>query len=69
MLHSDKKKHEVEQYGKVVIAELSDLQKLENLFKGIDVIVHLAGMSSPSTSWKDVCTYSSYFANSNNKAI
>jgi hypothetical protein len=26
-------------------------------------------MSSPSTSWKDVCTYSSYFANSNNKAI
>jgi hypothetical protein len=57
MLHSEKKKKEVEQFGKVVVSELSDLAKLQSLFKGIDVLVHLAGMSSPSTEWKDVCTF------------
>ena len=54
MVHSDKKKKQVEAYGKVVVSELSDLEKLQQLFKGIDVLVHLAGMSSPITKWQDV---------------
>lgn len=39
-------------YGRVVHAELSDLETLKRVFKGMDTIVHLAGEPDPSAIWE-----------------
>lgn len=38
-------------YGEVVRAEMSDPLTLQNLFRGVDTIVHLAGEPDPSAEW------------------
>lgn len=40
--------------GRVIEADVSDLESLGGLFQGIDTVVHLAGERSPSTPWKDL---------------
>jgi len=41
-------------FGEVVASELSDLEKLKKLCRGIDTVVHLAGDPNPSAAWKSL---------------
>jgi nucleoside-diphosphate-sugar epimerase len=45
---------EIEQYGEVVTAELSDLERLKEVCSGIDTIVHMAGDPSPTATWQEL---------------
>jgi NAD(P)-dependent dehydrogenase (short-subunit alcohol dehydrogenase family) len=38
-------------FGEVVTAELSELDRLKELCRGIDTVVHLAANASPNTTW------------------
>ncbi|HEU5102297.1 MAG TPA: NAD(P)-dependent oxidoreductase [Roseiflexaceae bacterium] len=38
-------------YGEVVTGELTDLENLKQLCRGVDTVVHLAGDPSPSAAW------------------
>ncbi|HYO10006.1 MAG TPA: NAD(P)-dependent oxidoreductase [Tepidisphaeraceae bacterium] len=38
-------------FGEVVVAELDDLERLKEVCRGIDTIVHMAANPSPSTTW------------------
>lgn len=58
----------LEQYGELVIGDLSDLEGLKKLCAGVDTVVHLAGNPSPSQTWSSVVennitgTYNMYVA-------
>ena len=45
---------EIEQYGEVVQAELDELDKLKELCRGIDTVLHLAADPSPGATWDSV---------------
>jgi UDP-glucose 4-epimerase len=38
-------------FGEVVEGDITDLQAMHELCRGIDTVIHLAGMPSPSTPW------------------
>ncbi|MEX2673125.1 MAG: NAD(P)-dependent oxidoreductase [Phycisphaeraceae bacterium] len=44
----------VEQFGKVVRADLADLDKLKQAMAGADTVLHLAAGPSPSVTWDTV---------------
>jgi dTDP-4-dehydrorhamnose reductase len=44
----------IEKFGEVVTAELSDLDRLKELFRGVDTVLHLAANASPSAEWQSV---------------
>lgn len=44
----------VEQWGRTVVGELSDLQALKEACAGADTLVHLAGNPSPEQTWGSV---------------
>jgi nucleoside-diphosphate-sugar epimerase len=44
----------LEQFGEVVPAQLSNLDRLKELCDGIDTVVHMAGDPSPSATWDDL---------------
>ncbi len=44
----------VEQWGRTVVGELSDLQALKDACQGVDTLVHLAGNPSPEQTWSSV---------------
>jgi uronate dehydrogenase len=44
----------VEQWGRVVVGELSDLQALKNACEDVDTLVHLAGNPSAEQTWSSV---------------
>jgi NAD(P)-dependent dehydrogenase (short-subunit alcohol dehydrogenase family) len=41
-------------WGKVVTADLNDLDRLKEVCQGIDVVLHLAGNSFAEAKWKDL---------------
>ncbi len=45
---------EIKQWGEVVVADLSDLERLKELCQGIDTVVHMAGDPSPSATWQEL---------------
>lgn len=45
---------ELSHLGRVVYAELSDLDALKQVFLGVDTVVHLAGEPDPSATWDDL---------------
>ncbi len=44
----------IRDYGEVVEAELSDLERLKEVCAGIDTVVHMAGDPAPNALWKDL---------------
>ena len=42
-------------WGEVVVGELSDLDKLKELCRGVDTVLHLAANPSPNATWDSVC--------------
>lgn len=41
-------------YGEVVTGDLGDLDRLKELCRGVDTVLHLAASAGPSTAWDDV---------------
>src|SRR5215218_4281375 len=41
----------VRKFGEIVVAELSDLERMKEICRGIDTVLHLAANPSPSTTW------------------
>jgi len=41
-------------FGDVVVADLADLDRLKEVCRGIDTVVHLAGDPSPSATWESL---------------
>jgi UDP-glucose 4-epimerase len=64
----DEDAQKVKDYGQLVQGDISDLQQLTELFRGIDTVVHLAADPSPSATWQTVRdinitgTYNTYVA-------
>src|SRR5581483_6594825 len=44
----------IRRFGDVVIADLSDLDGLKRICRGIDTIVHMAGDPSPTAVWREL---------------
>lgn len=54
MVQNEKDGEDIKQWGEVVVADLSELEKLKELCEGIDTVVHMAGDPSPSATWQDL---------------
>lgn len=54
MVQHDADGEKVKQYGEVVTADLSDLERLKTICAGIDTVVHMAGDPDPSATWHDL---------------
>jgi NAD(P)-dependent dehydrogenase (short-subunit alcohol dehydrogenase family) len=56
MVHSEKHRGELEPFGRVVTADLSDLDRLAKVCTEhrVDTVLHLAGAASPSSTWEDI---------------
>jgi nucleoside-diphosphate-sugar epimerase len=44
----------IREFGDVVTAELSDLERMKEICQGIDTVLHLAANPSPSATWDSV---------------
>ncbi len=44
----------IREFGDVVVAELSDLDRMKQICQGIDTVLHLAANPSPSATWDSV---------------
>lgn len=54
MIREGDDRSSIERFGDVVVAELSDLDRLKELCRDIDTILHLAADPSPSATWDSV---------------
>ncbi len=57
MVREKDKKEKVEairEFGEVVTAELSDLDRLKEICRGVDTVLHLAADPSPSATWESL---------------
>jgi nucleoside-diphosphate-sugar epimerase len=50
----DKNAERIRPFGEVVVADLCDLDRLKEVCRGIDTVVHLAGDPSPSATWESL---------------
>lgn len=54
MVHEGDDASEIEGLGEMVVADLSDLERLKSVCAGIDTVVHMAGDPDPSAVWQDL---------------
>jgi UDP-glucose 4-epimerase len=58
----------MERFGEVVVGDITDLDRMKEVCKGIDTVLHLAANPSPNTAWSDALniniagTYNTYVA-------
>ena len=50
----EEKAGDIAAFGEVVSADLSDLDRLKELCRGIDTVLHLAGDPDPSATWESL---------------
>lgn len=46
----------IENFGEVVVGDLTDLQTLKQFCTGIDTVVHMAGNPNPNATWSELLT-------------
>jgi UDP-glucose 4-epimerase len=54
MVRGDEDKSKLDavgKFGRIVTADLSELDKLKELFRGVDTVLHLAASASPDSTW------------------
>jgi NAD(P)-dependent dehydrogenase (short-subunit alcohol dehydrogenase family) len=44
----------IKRYGEIVVGDITDLDRMKQLCRGIDTVVHLAGDPSPEATWTSV---------------
>ncbi|HEX8918919.1 MAG TPA: NAD(P)-dependent oxidoreductase [Chloroflexota bacterium] len=47
-------REEIQAYGEVIAADLVDLERLKEVCRGIDTVVHLAADPQPSATWSSI---------------
>jgi hypothetical protein len=58
----------MEKFGEVVLGDITNLDRMKEVCKGVDTVLHLAASASPSTAWDDalslniVGTYNTFVA-------
>ena len=50
----DEQAEAIQSYGDVVVGDLGDLERLKELCRGIDTVVHLAADPDPSATWSSL---------------
>lgn len=51
---------QIKRFGEVLIADLSNLDRLKEICTGIDTVLHLAANADPSTPWDDLLAITSW---------
>ena len=54
LVHSKGSAQSVSSFGRTVVADLSETDRLKELFQGIDTVVHLAADPSPDAGWESL---------------
>ena len=54
MLRDDDEREELERFGEVVIGDVTNLEQMKELCRGVDTVLHLAATASPSSTWDEI---------------
>jgi len=54
VIGNEKRIEQIRPFGEVVTADLSNLDRLKELCRGIDTVLHLAANADPSTAWNEL---------------
>ncbi|HVT90191.1 MAG TPA: NAD(P)-dependent oxidoreductase [Tepidisphaeraceae bacterium] len=54
MVHQEGEIEKLKKWGEVVVADLSDIERLQQHCQGIDTVVHLAADPSPKAEWESL---------------
>ena len=54
MVREESERNELERFGEVVVGDLSDLDQLKKICRGVDTVLHLAATASPSSTWDEI---------------
>jgi hypothetical protein len=58
----------IERFGEIVVGDITDLERMKEVCRGVDSVLHLAANPSPETAWDDALnvniagTYNTYVA-------
>jgi UDP-glucose 4-epimerase len=68
MIREGDDRSKIEKFGEIVAGDITDLDRMKEVCKGVDTVLHLAANPSPSTPWSDALniniagTYNTYVA-------
>jgi len=68
MIREGDDRSKIERFGEIVVGDITDLERMKEVCKGMDTVLHLAANPSPSTPWSDALniniagTYNTYVA-------
>ena len=68
LVHDSDNASKIEGFGEIVVGDISNLDRMKELCRGIDTVVHLAANPSPNAAWDDalniniVGTYNTFVA-------
>jgi len=68
MIREGDDRSKIERFGEIVVGDITDLDRMKEVCKGMDTVLHLAANPSPSTPWSDALniniagTYNTYVA-------
>lgn len=54
MLREGDEHDELAKFGEIVIGDLTDLDQMKELCRGVDTVLHLAASASPSSTWDEI---------------
>ena len=54
MLRDDDEREELEPFGEVVMGDITDLERMKELCRDADTVLHLAATASPSSTWDEI---------------
>jgi nucleoside-diphosphate-sugar epimerase len=54
MVREEDERASIQRFGEVVVADLSELDSLKQLCRGVDTVLHLAATASPSATWDEI---------------
>ena len=54
MVHGKEGNEELAEFGELVSGDLTDLDRMKELCRGVDTVLHLAASASPSSTWDEI---------------
>ena len=68
MVRESDDRSKIERFGEIVVGDITDLERMKEVCRGMDSVLHLAANPSPNTAWSDALnvniagTYNTYVA-------